>query len=108
MNLLAVLLGILAFLGISRIMLPPAFWLSAVLSALLFCRPDAESVAGHRADRSAVLLLHDLRNTWLYCLDSLSTNSYSRHYAGNGDFAAGFSGSITPGTIHSESFLPGF
>jgi len=91
-NLLGSLLGILAFLGISRIMLPPTFWLSAVLlgfAILQAGRRERLLVTGLIVP--LVLLLHDPAQHDGYIVwTPYQQIQYSRHYAGNGDFAAGF------------------
>jgi len=107
-NLLGSLLGILAFLGISRIMLPSHLLAECGSSRLCYFAGRTErTVAGHRADRSAGSAApRPCATRWLYCLDSLSTNSI---------FAAlrrqwRLCRRVSPGQshrvpIHSESFL---
>src|SRR5438128_7560869 len=90
-NLLGSRLGILAFLGISRIMLPPAFWLSAVLLGFAILQAGRrERVLVTGLIVPLVLLLHDPAQHDGYIVwTPYQQIQYSRHYAGNGDFAAG-------------------
>lgn len=90
-NLLGSLAGILAFLGVSRLMLSPAFWLGAVLLgfALLQARGKARlAVASLLVP--LVLLLHDPSDADHYALwTPYQQIQYTRHYDPQGEFWGG-------------------
>lgn len=90
-NLLGSLAGILAFLGVSRLMLPPSFWLGVVLLgfALLQTKPrDGVFVASLLVPLA--LLLHDPATSDHYSFwTPYQQIEYQRMYAGNGDFSNG-------------------
>src|SRR5215510_7868214 len=90
-NLLGSLAGILAFLGVSRLMLPPAFWLGAVLVgfALLQARNAAKLLVATLVLPLA-LLLHDPSHTDHYSMwTPYQQVQYTRHYDPHGDFWGG-------------------
>jgi spermidine synthase len=90
-NLAASLAGILAFLGVSRLMLPPSFWLGVVLVgfALLQSTWRARLLVATLLV-PLVLVLHepttpDTSVMWT----PYQQVQYTRHYASNGDFWGG-------------------
>ena len=90
-NLLGSLAGILAFLGVSRLMLPPAFWLGAVLVgfALLQAQNAAKLLVATLVLPLA-LLLHDPSHTDHYSMwTPYQQVQYTRHYDPHGDFWGG-------------------
>jgi len=91
-NLLGSLLGILAFVGVSRLMLPAWFWMSIILLGMALLQATAK-------DRVLVLsllfplllLLHDPQSQNHYTIwTPYQQIEYSRVYARNGDFLAGY------------------
>ena len=90
-NLLGSLAGILSFLGVSRLMLPPSFWLGAVLlgfALLQATRRRRLLVASLLVP--LVLLLHDPSGSDNYAMwTPYQQIQYTRHYAPNGDFWGG-------------------
>src|SRR5215471_18517274 len=90
-NLAASLAGILAFLGVSRLMLPPAFWLGEVLVGFAILQSTWKArllVASLLVP--LVLVLHepttpDTSVMWT----PYQQVQYTRHYAANGDFFGG-------------------
>src|SRR5215469_16098193 len=90
-NLLGSLVGILAFLGVSRLMLPPAFWLGAVLVgfALLQTQSAAKLLVASLVLPLA-LLLHDPSDAEHYSMwTPYQQVQYTRHYDPHGDFWGG-------------------
>ncbi len=90
-NLLGSLIGILAFVAVSRMMLQPWIWLGIVLSGFAMLQATAK-------DRALVLslllplalLLHDPSSRDHYTIwTPYQQIEYSRSYASNGDFAMG-------------------
>jgi len=90
-NLLGSLVGILAFLATSRLMLPPAFWLGAVLIGFAVLQAQRrEQLLVCALIIPLVLLLHDPAERDGYTVwTPYQQIQYSRHYARNGDFAGG-------------------
>ncbi|HLQ51082.1 MAG TPA: hypothetical protein VK129_06255 [Terriglobales bacterium] len=90
-NLLGSLAGILAFLGASRLMLPPSFWLGAVLLGFAFLQATRRArllVASLLVP--LILLLHDPSGPDSYAMwTPYQQVQYTRHYASNGDFWGG-------------------
>ena len=91
-NLFGSLAGILIFLLVSRLMLPPAFWLGAVLLGFAILQENIQ-------DRKLVLallvplvlLLHDASDRDHFSIwTPYQQISYSRYYAPNGDFVRGY------------------
>src|SRR5579863_3634235 len=90
-NLIGSLAGILVFLGVSRLMLPPWVWLGAVLAgfALLQVR-STDRMLLLSLLVPLILLLHDSSTPNHYSIwTPYQQIDYSRFYAANGDFAAG-------------------
>ncbi len=90
-NLFGSLAGILAFLGVSRLMLPPAFWLGAVLLGFAFLQavPRTRWIVASLVVPLA-LLLHDASTPDSYAIwTPYQQVQYTRHYAENGDFWGG-------------------
>src|SRR5215469_13406808 len=90
-NLLGSLVGILAFLGVSRLMMPPAFWLGAVLVgfALLQTQSAAKLLVASLVLPLA-LLLHDPSDADHYSMwTPYQQVQYTRHYDPHGDFWGG-------------------
>jgi len=90
-NLFGSLVGILAFLGVSRMMLPPAVWLGIVLAgfALLQTRSRERALVLILLV-PLVMLLHDPATRDHYEIwTPYQQITYSRFYAQNGDFAEG-------------------
>ncbi|HLJ88891.1 MAG TPA: hypothetical protein VKZ53_18880 [Candidatus Angelobacter sp.] len=90
-NLLGSLAGILAFLGASRLMLPPWLWLGVVLLgfALLQTEKRSQLLFGSLVV-PLVLLLHDPATADSYTMwTPYQQIQYTRHYAENGDFWGG-------------------
>jgi spermidine synthase len=90
-NLAASLAGILAFLGVSRLMLPAAFWLGVVLVGFAVLQSTWRArllVASLLVP--LVLVLHEpaTRDT-LVMWTPYQQVQYTRHYAANGDFVGG-------------------
>jgi len=90
-NLMGSLAGILAFLGVSRLMLPPSFWLGAVLLGFAFLQATRR---GQLVVASLLvplaLLLHDPSTPESYAMwTPYQQVQYTRHYASNGDFWGG-------------------
>jgi len=90
-NLLGSLVGILAFLAVSRMMMPPWFWLGIVLIGFAFLQTS-------RRDRYFVaalvlplfLLLHEPSSPdHRYMWTPYQQIQYERHYLPNGDFSRG-------------------
>src|SRR3989442_9881890 len=90
-NLLGSLAGILAFLATSRLMLPPAFWLGAVLVGFAIQQAQRrEQLLVAALIIPLVLLLHDPAERDGYTVwTPYQQIQYARHYARNGDFAGG-------------------
>ena len=90
-NLLGSLAGILAFMATSRLMLPPAFWLGAVLVGFAVLQAQRrEQLLVAALIIPLVLLLHDAAERDGYIVwTPYQQIQYSRHYARNGDFAGG-------------------
>ncbi|HEY6253741.1 MAG TPA: hypothetical protein VI685_27615 [Candidatus Angelobacter sp.] len=90
-NLLGSLLGILAFLGASRLMLSPAFWLGAVLVGFAFLQGSA----GARLVVASlllplILLLHEPSDADHWAMwTPYQQVQYTRHYDPHGDFWGG-------------------
>src|SRR5712692_1219933 len=91
LNLLGSLAGILAFMATSRLMLPPAFWLGAVLVGFAVLQAQRrEQLLVAALIIPLVLLLHDAEERDGYIVwTPYQQIQYSRHYARNGDFAGG-------------------
>src|SRR5215471_4645968 len=90
-NLLGSLAGILAFLGVSRLMLPPPFWLGMVLLgfALLQNTLSRRLVIGSLLV-PLVLLLHDSSDADHFAMwTPYQQVQYTRHYDLHGDFWGG-------------------
>jgi SAM-dependent methyltransferase len=90
-NLLGSLAGILAFLGVSRMMLPPAYWLGAMLVgfALLQANGRDAMLVGSLVV-PMVLLLHNPRKAETSILwTPYQQIQYARFYAANGDLWKG-------------------
>lgn len=91
-NLFGSLAGILIFLLVSRLMLPPAFWLGAVLVCFALLQqnlPDQKLVLALIIP--LVLLLHDSSDRDHYAIwTPYQQIEYSRYYARNGDFVRGY------------------
>ena len=90
-NLLGSLAGILAFLGVSRLMLPASFWLGAVLMgfALLQNTLSRRLVIGSLVV-PLVLLLHDPSDADHFSMwTPYQQVQYTRHYDPHGDFWGG-------------------
>jgi SAM-dependent methyltransferase len=89
-NLLASLGGILAFLGVSRLMLPPAFWLGLVLFGFALLLTGRERLLAAGLVVPLVFLLHDPSSHDSYSMwTPYQQIQYTRHYAPNGDFWGG-------------------
>jgi len=91
-NLFGSLAGILIFLVVSRLMLPPAFWLGAVLVCFALLQ---ENVKDQKLVLALVvplvLLLHDSSDRDRYGIwTPYQQITYSRFYASNGDFSSGY------------------
>jgi spermidine synthase len=90
-NLFGSLAGILAFLGVSRLMLPPSFWLGSVLLGFAFLQTTRRSrwmIASLLVPLA--LLLHDPSTPDNYAMwTPYQQIQYTRHYASNGDFWGG-------------------
>jgi len=90
-NLLASLMGILAFLAVSRLMLPPTFWLGAVLlgfALLQLADRDRWLVASLIVPLA--LLLHSPRESGKSVMwTPYQQVEYTKYYAPNGDLARG-------------------
>lgn len=90
-NLLGSLLGILAFLGVSRLMMPPSVWLGAVLLGFAFLQAmpkDRWLVAS--LILPLLLLLHDPSNAdHRFMWTPYQQIQYTRHYMPDGDFKRG-------------------
>src|SRR5262249_45655563 len=90
-NLLGSLAGILAFLGVSRLMLPPSVWLGAVLIGLALLQANGRSrfVAASLLI-PVVLLLHDPSDADHYAMwTPYQQVQYTRHYDPQGNFWGG-------------------
>lgn len=91
LNLIGSLAGILAFLGVSRLMLPPWVWLGMVLVgfALLQVRTTDRTLL-FALLVPLILLLHDPSTPDHYSVwTPYQQIEYSRFFAANGDFAGG-------------------
>ena len=91
-NLVGSLAGILAFLGVSRLMLPPAVWLGLVLVGfgLLQARKN-DRILLFSLLVPLFLLLHDPSDLNHYSIwTPYQQIDYSRAYAGNGDYLSGY------------------
>jgi len=90
-NLFGSLAGILGFLGVSRLMLPPSFWLGVVLVGFAFLQTNA------RARWMVItlvlplaLLLHDPSDADHYAMwTPYQQVQYTRHYDSQGEFWGG-------------------
>lgn len=109
-NLLGSLAGILVFLGVSRLMLPPSFWLGAVLLGFAYLQASAK-------DRLLVasllvplaLLLHEPGQPNSYAVwTPYQQIQYIRRYAANGDFAMGIVRVNHTGYQHMVNLSPEF
>ena len=91
-NLFGSLAGILIFLLVSRLMLPPAFWLGAVLVCFAILQEDMQDKKLVLAlIIPLVLLLHDSSDRDHFAIwTPYQQIEYSRLYALNGDFARGY------------------
>jgi SAM-dependent methyltransferase len=90
-NLLGSLAGILAFLGVSRLMLPPSFWLGIVLIGLAFLQASRRTrLVVATLVVPLVLLLHDPSDADHYAMwTPYQQVQYTRHYDPHGDFWGG-------------------
>src|SRR5215470_3937978 len=90
-NLFGSLAGILAFLGISRLMLPPAFWLTIILLglAVLQARRRERWAVAALAVPVALLLLDPTPRNGYTIWTPYQQIQYWRYYARNGEFVAG-------------------
>jgi spermidine synthase len=90
-NLLGSLAGILAFLGVSDLMLPPSFWLGAVLLGFAFLQTTRQrQLVVASLLLPLALLLHDPSTADSYALwTPYQQIQYTRHFASNGDFWGG-------------------
>src|SRR5215472_6089543 len=90
-NLLGSLAGILAFLGVSRLMLPPSFWLGAVLVGFAFLQAGARArLVVASLVIPLALLLHDPADADHYALwTPYQQVQYTRHYDPHGAFWGG-------------------
>ena len=90
-NLLGSLAGILAFLGVSRLMLSPSFWLGAVLLGFAFLQVDGKArIAVASLLVPLVLLLHDPSDADHYAMwTPYQQIQYTRHYDPRGEFWGG-------------------
>jgi spermine/spermidine synthase len=91
-NLLGSLAGILAFLGVSRLMLPPSVWLGLVLVgfALLQVR-TTDRILLFSLLVPLFLLLHDPSDRNHFSIwTPYQQVEYSRSYAANGDYLGGY------------------
>lgn len=90
-NLLGSLLGILAFLGASRLMLPPAFWLAGTLLGFAFLQPALWArIAVACFVIPTVLLLHDPSDADHFAIwTPYQQIQYTRHYDPKGEFWGG-------------------
>jgi spermidine synthase len=90
-NLLGSLAGILAFLGASRLMLPPSFWLGGVLVGFAFLQTRWKArfaLVGLLAP--LVLLLHEPSDADHYSMwTPYQQIQYTRHYDSHGEFWGG-------------------
>jgi len=109
-NLLGSLVGILVFLGVSRLMLPPSFWLGAVLLGFAYLQASPK-------DRLLVaslliplaLFLHDPSQPDAFALwTPYQQIQYMRRYASNGDFAMGMVRVNHTGYQHIVNLSPEF
>src|SRR5919108_402488 len=109
-NLFGSLVGILVFLGASRLMLPPSFWLGAVLLGFAYLQASPK-------DRLLVaslliplaLFLHDPSQRDAYALwTPYQQIQYMRRYAANGDFAMGMVRVNHTGYQHIVNLSPEF
>jgi hypothetical protein len=90
-NLIGSLAGILVFLGVSRLMLPPSIWLGSVLVgfALLQVR-SSDRILLFSLLVPLFLLVHDPATPNHYSIwTPYQQIDYSRFYAANGDFVTG-------------------
>lgn len=90
-NLLASLIGILVFLAVSRLMLPPAFWLGTViLGFALLQSADRDRWLVASLIVPLALLLHSPRESGRSVMwTPYQQIEYTKHYAANGDLARG-------------------
>lgn len=90
-NLLGSLAGILAFLGVSRFMLSPSFWLGAVLLGFACLQTTRKArLASVSLLLPLVLLLHDPSDADHYAMwTPYQQVQYTRHYDPHGDFWGG-------------------
>lgn len=90
-NLLGSLAGILAFLGVSRLMLPPSFWLGVVLVGFAFLQAEKKTqLLVASLVLPLVLLLHDPSDADHYAMwTPYQQIQYTRHYDPHGDFWGG-------------------
>jgi spermidine synthase len=91
-NLFGSLLGILAFLAVSRMMLPPVIWLSAVLLGFALLQTERrERVLVIGLIAPLVLLLRDPTQRDGYIVwTPYQQIQYSRYYTNKGDFSGGW------------------
>ncbi|HEY6350150.1 MAG TPA: hypothetical protein VI636_12150 [Candidatus Angelobacter sp.] len=90
-NLLGSLAGILAFLGVSRLMLTPSFWLGAVLVGFVFLqgRMGARIIVASLL-LPLILLLHQPSDADHWAMwTPYQQVQYTRHYDPHGDFWGG-------------------
>jgi spermidine synthase len=109
-NLLGSLAGILVFLGVSRLMLPPSFWLGAVLLgfAYLQASPKKRLLVASLLIPLA-LFLHDPSQPDAFALwTPYQQIQYTRRYAPNGDFATGMVRVNHTGYQHIVNLSPEF
>lgn len=90
-NLLGSLAGILAFLGASRLMLPPSFWLGAVLVGFAFLQTTWKArFAAVGLVAPLLLLLHEPSDSDHYSMwTPYQQIQYTRHYDPRGEFWGG-------------------
>jgi spermidine synthase len=89
-NLLASLAGILAFLGVSRLMLPPSFWLGLVLLGFALLLTGRARLVVAALVVPLALLLHDPSARDSYAIwTPYQQIQYTRHYAPDGEFWGG-------------------
>jgi SAM-dependent methyltransferase len=90
-NLLGSLMGILSFLAVSRMMLPPWVWLGIVLAGFAMLQDTSKGkVLALSLIIPLVLLLHDPSSRDHYTIwTPYQQIEYARAYAKNGDFAQG-------------------
>ena len=109
-NLLGSLVGILVFLGVSRLMLPPSFWLGTVVLGFAYLqRSPKDRLLVASLLIPLALFLHDPGQPNAYALwTPYQQIQYTRRYAPNGDFAMGMVRVNHTGYQHMVNLSPEF